>query len=108
MRILIDECLPKRLTFELPGNVVLTVTDQKWQGKKNGELLALMKAENFEVFLTADQNLQYQQNLKNAGIAVIVLSAASNRYKDLQQLMPSVRRQLSDGVIAGQIYIIKQ
>jgi len=67
-----------------------------------------MTAAGFEVFFTADQNLQYQQNLKNADIAVIVLSAASNSYKDLQKLMASARKQLAEGVTAGQIYVIKE
>lgn len=66
-----------------------------WSGKKNGQLLQLMVQESFTVFLTADQNLQYQQNLQQAGVAVIVLVALSNRLNDLVSLMPTVRSVLA-------------
>jgi len=106
MRVLIDECLPKRLLSELAGHDVSTVAQQGWSGKKNGELLALMAAAGFEVFLTADQNLQYQQNLKDAKVAILVLSAASTRYQDVLRCMASVRKRLAEGVMPGQIYKI--
>ncbi len=106
MRVLIDECLPKRLLAELAGHEAFTVSQQGWNGKKNGELLALMTDAGLEVFLTADQNLQYQQNLKDAKVAIIVLVAASTRYQELLRCMASVRKQLADGVTPGQIYKI--
>jgi hypothetical protein len=89
MRILLDECMPRRLKRELPGHEVRTVPEQGWSGKKNGELLQLMQGQNFDVFLTTDQNLRYQQNLQAAGIAVLVLVAPTNRLSDLVPLMPS-------------------
>src|SRR5262249_38959332 len=89
MRILLDECVPRRLRRELPGHDVKTVPEMGWAGKKNGELLQLMTAQGFEVFVTVDQNLRYQQNLKSAAVAVVVLVAASNRLADLVPLMPS-------------------
>jgi hypothetical protein len=60
-----------------------------WAGKKNGELLALIVADGFEVLLTVDQNIRYQQPLAAAGVAVIVLVAATNRLADLIPLVPS-------------------
>jgi len=60
-----------------------------WSGKKNGQLLQLMGAQNFEVLLTVDQNLRYQQNLRAAGVAVVVLVASSNRLAELLPLLPS-------------------
>jgi hypothetical protein len=90
MRILLDECVPRRLRRELPGHDVRTVPEMGWSGKKNGELLALMTTQGFEVLLTVDQNLRYQQNLQAAGLALIVLVAASTRLADLVPLMPSV------------------
>lgn len=89
MRVLLDECAPKRLRRELPGHDVRTVAEMGWSGKKNGELLSLMAAQGFEVLLTVDQNIRHQQNLAAAGIAVIVLVAVSNRLADLIPLMPS-------------------
>ncbi len=91
MRILLDECLPRRLRHELPGHDVRTVPEMGWAGKKNGELLRLMTGQGFQVFLTVDRNLRHQQNLKAAGVGVVVLVAASNRLADLVPLMPSVR-----------------
>ena len=94
MRILLDECVPRPLKRELAGHDVHTVPEMGWSGKKNGELLQLMVPENFEVFLSVDQNLRYQQNLRAANIAVVVLVAPTNRLMDLLPLMPSVRAAL--------------
>ena len=63
MRILLDESLPRRLIGELPGHTVSTVTENVWSALENGELLRAA-AGSFDVFLTADQNLEYQQNLR--------------------------------------------
>jgi hypothetical protein len=95
MRILLDECVPRRLRFELPGHDVRTVPEMGWTGKKNGELLQLMAADTFDVLLTVDQNLRHQQDLQAAGIAVIILVAQSNRAADLVPLMTAVESQLS-------------
>ncbi len=64
--------------------------EMKWSGKKNGELLQLMLQENFTILLTTDRNLRYQQNLQQAGVAVVVLIASSNRLPDLVPLIPEV------------------
>jgi predicted nuclease of predicted toxin-antitoxin system len=87
MRVLLDECLPRRLKALLPGHEVKTVPEAGWAGKKNGELLKLAVG-SFEVFVTVDQNLSYQQNLIQADVAVVVLAAGSSRFEDLRPLMP--------------------
>jgi hypothetical protein len=79
----------------LAGHDIRTVPEMGWSGKKNGELLPLIASHNFAVFLTTDQNLRYQQNLRAAGIAVVVLVARTNRLADLLPLMPSVRVTLA-------------
>lgn len=94
MRILLDECVPRPLKRALPGHDAHTVPEMGWSGKKNGELLKLMLSETFNVFLTVDQNLRYQQNLRNAKVAVVVLVAPRNRHEDLLPLMPSVLKVL--------------
>ena len=94
MRILLDESLPAELQAELPGHEVRTVRDMGWSGLKNGELLA-RSANQFDVFLTADQNLQYQQNLLTLPVAVVVLTAKSNRIADLRPLIPQLITALS-------------
>lgn len=89
MRVLLDECLPRRLKIELVGHDVKTAPEMGWASKKNGELLALAAVE-FDIFLTSDRNLSHQQNLSAFGIAIIVLVAASNRIDDLRPLVPRV------------------
>jgi hypothetical protein len=94
MRILLDECVPRPLRRELAGHDVHTVPEMGWSGKRNGELLQLMTGSGFELFLSVDQSLQYQQNLKGLGVAVVVLVAASNRLADLLPLMPKLHGAL--------------
>ena len=71
MQILLDECVPRPLRSEFAGHKISTVGEEGWAGKKNGELLALMAAAGFEVLLTVDQNLRYQQNLAASSVAVV-------------------------------------
>ena len=94
MRILLDECVPRPLRRELPDHEVHTVVEMGWAGKRNGELLRLLTAEHFAVFLTTDQNLQYQQNFRRLQVAVVVLVAPTNKLDDLVPLMPTVRTTL--------------
>ncbi|MBK6731103.1 MAG: DUF5615 family PIN-like protein [Bacteroidetes bacterium] len=78
MRLLLDENLPKKLKEGFPTHKTYTVRDMGWNGKTNGELLALMIQGGFDVFLTFDRNLQYQQNFKKYSIPVFVLSSKDN------------------------------
>ena len=94
MRILLDESLPKELQSELSGHDVRTVQEMGWSSLKNGELLA-RSVNQFDVFLTADQNLRYQQNLSALPVAVAVLVAKSNRIQDLRPLIPELLGALS-------------
>jgi len=102
MRILLDECAPRPLKRELADYEIRTVVEMGWSGKKNGELLRLMSQEGFTVLLTTDQNLRYQQNLEQAGVAVIVLVARSNRLPDLVSLLPDVCNVLNT-IVPGQV-----
>ena len=95
MKFLLDESLPIRLVHQLHGHKVMTVAQQGWTGKKNGELLKL--AENkFHVFITADQNLQYQVNILRAKIPIIILMAKTNRFDDLKPLVPEILTELNN------------
>jgi predicted nuclease of predicted toxin-antitoxin system len=89
MRILLDESLPRRLSRALAGHTVCTVVEAGWSGAKNGKLLVLA-AGQFDVFVTADRNLQYQQNLAALPLAVIVLVAHDNRLPTLLPLVPEL------------------
>lgn len=90
MRVLLDECVPRPLKRELTGHAVSTVSEMGWKGIENGELLALIRGAEFEAFVTVDQNLAYQQNLRTLGVGVVVLVARTNKLQDLQPLVPSL------------------
>jgi len=77
MRLLLDECVPKRLRHELPGHETKTVQDMGWAGIKNGALLKLADGQ-FDALLTVDQGIEYQRNLAGLRISVVVMTAASN------------------------------
>jgi hypothetical protein len=89
VRVLLDECLPKRLKRELVGDETRTAPEMGWASKRNGELLALAVG-LFDAFITADRNLSYQQDLSSFDIAIVVLVAHSNRFDDLRPLAPRV------------------
>ncbi len=93
MKILLDECLPRRLTQLLTGHEVFTVRQMNWQGLSNGRLL-LAANPQFEIFLTVDQNLVRQQDLTGLRIAVVVLRARSNKLEDLSPLVPQLLSRL--------------
>jgi Domain of unknown function (DUF5615) len=89
MRVLLDECVPRALRAELQGHDVATVAEAGWAGIKNGELLKLA-ARSFDLLLTVDRNLEYQQNFSGLTIAVIIVHAVSNDITVLRPLMPAV------------------
>lgn len=89
MKILIDECVDWRLVRDIVGHEVKTARQMGWSTVKNGELLALA-SKDFEVFVTVDRNLSFQQNLPTFAIAVVVLRATSNRLADLRPLIPKL------------------
>jgi predicted nuclease of predicted toxin-antitoxin system len=95
MRVLIDECLPKKLKLELPDHFVRTVPEAGWASKQNGELLRLAEQE-FDVLLTNDKNMEHQQNLRQFDLAFVVLVAPTNDINDLKPLMPAVNASLND------------
>ena len=93
MKVLLDECLPKRLKQAFRGVEIATVPEMGWAGKTNGELLKLAK-EKFDVFITVDQNLQYQQNLEASEIAILLFVVKNNRYEAFKPLIPKVQKTL--------------
>ena len=94
MRVLLDECLPRRLGLELVGHLVFTVPQAGWAGLSNGRLLALI-AGNYDAFLTVDKNLPAQNRLSTFSFGVIVLRAPSNQLADLRPLVPQILKVLS-------------
>lgn len=95
MRLLLDECVPARLRKALPSHHVSTVPEQGWSGVKNGKLL-LLAAEKFDVLITVDKNLPYQQNASLLPILVFVLDAPSSELRYLLPLIPKLEAALID------------
>jgi hypothetical protein len=104
VRILLVECIDRKLARELKGHAVKTVPQMGWASIKNGRLLALAEKE-FDVFVTVDRSLSSQQHLPKFDIAVLVLAARSNRLTDLQPLVPKILAALP-GLKAGQAAVV--
>ena len=99
MRVLLDEQLPRQLVPYLASHDVRTVQQEHWAGLKNGELLKRAKAAGFDALLTADQNIEFQQNLAHSGLFVVVIVAVSNALEDLLPAVPAVLAALAEPVV---------
>ena len=89
MKVLLDECLPRRLLRDLSCFSTTTVPRQGWAGKNDSELLSLA-VDEFDVLITLDSNLVFQQNLKTMSLSIVVLHAVNSRYETLQPLIPQL------------------
>jgi hypothetical protein len=95
MRILLDECVPRRFRRELTGHEVRTVPELGWASLTNGALLAAASGK-FDVFLTTDKRLGDQQNISRFAIAVVLLVAKRNKLEFLVPLVPELRKVLEE------------
>ena len=91
MKVLLDECTPRVVKKRLPMHDISTVQEMGWAGIKNGELLTLAEAQ-FEVIITTDKNLRYQQNLAGRALAVLVLP--SNQVPVVERVLPAIESAL--------------
>jgi hypothetical protein len=91
MKVLLDECIPRRLTNALSEHECCTVPEAGFAGLKNGLLISLAEAAGFNLFLTMDKGLQYQQNLEGRTIAILIIRARSNRLDDLLSHLSACR-----------------
>jgi hypothetical protein len=106
MKILLDESLPLKLKNDFgTDHDVWTVRSRNWLGKKNGELLRLMIEDNFEIFVTVDRNLPYQQNVERLSLTIFVLCAFDNRRETLAALIPKLFDRLAEGNLQNVIEI---
>jgi hypothetical protein len=106
MRVLIDECIDERFRNSLPGHDCQTARYAGLAGLKNGELLIAAETARFDVVLTADQGIEYQQNLAARKVAIIIFRTKSNRLKDLLPLVPACLARI-DSIQPGQIVRIE-
>jgi hypothetical protein len=91
MKIIIDECVPHIVKKELPDHGIKTVQEMGWSGVKNGELLKLVAAE-FDVFITSDKNLRFQQNFEELNLSIILLPG--NQVPVIKALLPRIDEAL--------------
>ena len=105
-RVLFDEDMPRQLRRDLPEFEVRTVQEEGWSSVQNGELL-LRAARTFDVFVTADQRLQYQQNIPQFDIGVVVIAARDTRLPHLQLLLPQLRSAILN-VTPGSVVIVSR
>jgi hypothetical protein len=89
VRVLLDECVDWRLARDIVGHDVKTARQMSWTAIKNGALLTLA-SEHFDVFVTVDRNLSFQQNLEMLSISVVALQAKTSRLADLGTLVPDL------------------
>ena len=105
MKVLLDENIPEELKADLSAHEVYSIREMGWKGKKNGELIQNLVKERFEILLTADKNMQYQQNLKKIPIVLIVLKVKMNIYPVIQLMVPNILRALKQRPKEGIIII---
>ncbi len=102
MKLLLDEQIPRKLAGFFPKPwTIKTVQEMEWAGISNGKLLALAAENGFDAMITADKNLQYQQNLPNLPLPIVVFAALSTRIEDLSPLVPDAIQLLRSDPIPG-------
>jgi hypothetical protein len=102
MKVLLDECVPRKFKNSLLGHECRTVPEEGLAGKKNGEPLALAEKAGFQVFLTLDRGVEYQQNLHPRTIAVIIVRTRSSQLTELLIHVPDLLRLL-ESIEPGQL-----
>jgi hypothetical protein len=100
--VLIDESLPGQLRNALPSHDARTVVQMGWRGTKNGELLRRAEAVGFNVLITADRNLEYQQNIARLGLGVVVLMVPKTDREEVLLLAPEILQAL-DRIKPGRV-----
>jgi predicted nuclease of predicted toxin-antitoxin system len=106
MRLLLDECVPRRLSRDFVGHSVSTIEQAGLKGLKNGSLL-LTASERFDVLITVDKNIEYQQNKDELPMPILVLSAFTNRYESVSALVPAALQKLLN-IERNEIVTIKE
>lgn len=105
--MLFDHCVPKPLRHALKEHEVSTAKEMGWEGLRNGQLLEQAQANGFDVVITVDQNIRFQQNLKGRAIAVCVLVAGGVTVEDLRPLIPRLEGLLPT-LKPGRLYEVRQ
>ncbi|NEN93967.1 MAG: hypothetical protein F6K48_35850 [Okeania sp. SIO3H1] len=105
MRVLLDECLPRRLARDLgESHRVTTVPRQGWSGITDTELMRRIPDE-FDAFITMDATLPFQQNVSDLGFILIVIRATSNRYETLKPLVQGILLRLDRSTGENPVFV---
>lgn len=104
MKILFDACCPRSLRKHLPGHDITTAQEAGWEALRNGVLLQQAQGE-FDVMISIDSNIEYQQQLPDYNIALIVLRSLTGRMPDLLSLVPDCLQAL-EVIQAGQCFYL--
>ena len=105
MKILLDECVTKRLKKHLVEFEVFTVIELELSGIKNGKLMNYCAENNFDILLTIDKNLMFQQNLDKYPLTIVVLNCFTSKIEELITFMPSFK-SLVDSFEKSRAYIV--
>lgn len=108
MKILLDHNLDRRLKNHLTGHDVSTTQEQGWADVLNGELLALLESEGFDVMLTADANIKSQQNMTNRQVSILVFRAFNNRLATHIEMLEDVEKALTEIQIGEIVEVFHQ
>src|ERR1043165_7924390 len=95
MKILLDECVTKKVKPHLVDHTVLRVSEMKWNGLKNGELLKQAVENNFDIFLTIDKNISFQQSISKHNITLVILDVQSSNITDVLRLLKEFIKRIS-------------
>ena len=105
MKILLDECVTKGLKKHLEEFDVSTVSEMRWSGIKNGKLMTLCVENNFDILLTVDKNLMFQQNIENYSLTIVALNSPTSKLESLLNYLPNFMLQIKN-FQKGKAYII--
>lgn len=105
MKILLDECVTKNLIPFLKGHEVSTVSRMKWNGLKNGDLIEKVEKEGFEMLLTIDKKIKYQQNISKYNIIIVIINTPSSSIEILSKYTPNLIKEIGSFEM-GNFYFI--
>lgn len=104
-RILLDECIPRKLKDRFSEYECTAVSELGWAGKKNGDLLSLAEEAGFQVFVTLDRGIAYQQNLRGRSISIVLIRTKSSRLVDVAVRAPDILKAVLS-TEPGQVVVV--
>jgi len=107
MKILLDECVTKKVKDLLKGHSIFTIGQMDWKGLQNGMLIKRAEQRNFDILLTIDKNICYQQNTSKYNIAIVALNTSNSNFESVQEYIPNFLQQINS-FEKGKFYIIEK